>query len=95
MEEDTHPSLELDSERLLSSDESESEKYLSGEEHLLEGICSSPTPEPEHFTISKRLRECLAEANWRNITASVFLWLAFLACSAAFSLIGTFFPQEV
>ena len=43
----------------------------------------------------EKLKAYLTGVNWRNIAASVCLWLAAMICSAAFSLMGPFFPQQV
>lgn len=34
-------------------------------------------------------------ANWKNIAASVCLWIAYFLCNTGFSIIAPFFPQEV
>lgn len=37
----------------------------------------------------------LGQVNWRNLSAATCLWLTYGICSAAFSLLGPFFPEEV
>ena len=39
-------------------------------------------------------RRC-GDWNWKNIIATVILWLMYLFVSAAYSIIGPFFPSEV
>lgn len=40
-------------------------------------------------TIKKKCR------NWKNISAAVCLWLTYMICSMAYSVIAPFFPDEV
>lgn len=42
-----------------------------------------------------KAKNILKRQNWKNIGATVCLLMAVVACSAAFSLMGPFFPQEV
>jgi hypothetical protein len=37
------------------------------------------------------LRRC----NWKNLITTIYLWLTYLIVSAAYSIIGPFFPSEV
>ena len=74
----------------LTATENESE-YESDEELLL----SKKDPPTVNLTLSGRVRLYLSGVNWRNVFAAVCLWIAFTLCSAAFSMIAPFFPQEV
>ena len=40
---------------------------------------------------SDGLRRC----NWKNLITTIYLWLTYLIVSAAYSIIGPFFPSEV
>ena len=40
-------------------------------------------------------RSALRRIKWRNVVVAVCLWLAYTLCSAAYSIINPFFPQEV
>ncbi len=45
-------------------------------------------------TFAERLKLYLVQ-NYRNLAAIVCLWIAYLICSMAFSLLSPFFPKEV
>ena len=47
------------------------------------------------LTLQSRARQFMKRQNWKNIAATACLLMAVVTCSAAFSLMGPFFPQEV
>ena len=55
----------------------------------------------QHYTakpglsIMQKTRACLTELKWKSIIITVFLWIAVLICSAEYSVVAPFFPQEV
>ena len=69
--------------------DSEIEEKSNGE------LLINPTVPIRNPSSKEKLKAYLTGVNWRNIAASVCLWLAVLICSTAFSLMGPFFPQQV
>ena len=52
-------------------------------------------PAEESTASPKKRKVILGPVNWRNLVATTCLWLAYGVCTAAFSLLGPFFPEEV
>ncbi len=71
----------------LSDTETESE--VEDQKLLLNGKVAT-----KGATITERMRVFLAQ-NYKKVAAIVSLWIAYLMCNMAISLIGPFFPQEV
>ena len=76
-------------ERSVSASENESE--CESDEDLLLSKKEPSTVPP----LSTRIKLYLIGINWKTVFAAVCLWIAFTLCSAAFSMIAPFFPQEV
>lgn len=55
------------------------------------GSSSSATAREIEAGGSDGLRHC----NWKNLITTIYLWLTYLIVSAAYSIIGPFFPSEV
>ena len=72
-----------------SETDSEHEKKSEGEPLI------DPTVPIRKLSSKEKLKVYLTGVNWKNIAASVCLWLAVLTCCTAFSLMGLFFPQQV
>ena len=73
------------------SSEFETDSEIESEGELL----IDPTVPTRKLSHKEKMKTYLTGVNWKNISASVCLWLAVLTCSAAYSLMGPFFPQEV
>ena len=79
-----------DEQSSYTATESESECLSEkGDEGLVD------QKEPMIESTSARIKQYLTSTNWRNVLAAACLWIAFMLCSAAFSIIGPFFPEEV
>ena len=57
------------------------------------GVEEKQTEDTDKHSICARLRT--SRCKWRNVVVVVCLWLAYTLCSAAYSIINPFFPQEV
>ena len=55
---------------------------------------SSGTPPPNPAKLEAGGRRRLG-CNWKNLITTLYLWLTYLIVSAAYSIIGPFFPSEV
>ena len=87
------PLIARNGELAAYSSEADSESDL---EEKSEGALLIDSTVPTTKPCSKeKMKAYLMSLNWRNIAATVCLWLAVLTCSAAYSLMGPFFPQEV
>ena len=89
--------MDIASEKGYSSNETDVEDYgCEDESFLKEKELEDPqsTGRP-NFSAVQKAKTSLKALNWKNTAATVCLWLAVIICSAAFSLMAPFFPQEV
>ncbi len=74
---------------------SENESEYDSEEEGVGGLLLSKKETSTALPLSARVRLYFTGIDWKNVFAAVCLWIAFTLCSAAFSMIAPFFPQEV
>lgn len=78
-----------------SNTASENESEFDSEEESVGGLLQKKKETSIPLPLSTRLKLYFTGINWKNIVATVCLWIAFALCSAALSMIAPFFPQEV
>ena len=78
---------------ILDTETDSTDSELGDRELLLTD--NVPAAKEQSMSVGDKMWSCLARQNWRNIAALVFLWIAYVICTAAFSLMGPFFPEEV
>lgn len=77
---------------------SESEKELLEIASSSSGSPFLKAPETDTDTEIGKLKslQCkICRCDWKNIAIMICLWIAYLLCSASYSLIGPFFPKKV
>lgn len=81
----------------LELEESEKQTETDDYGNDSEAVSLKERPPAEKFKLSAalKIRTYLDKLNWKNIAASLCLWISAMICSAAYSLMGPFFPQEV
>lgn len=59
------------------------------------GSWASPPPSPRVVEAGDDGDGGQKRCNWKNLITTIYLWLTYLIVSAAYSIIGPFFPSEV
>ena len=78
-----------------SDNESTCGSTSAGELLLDEPGPPSPSPGPHRTAWRNRIKSFCTDLDWKNLGASLCLWIGFFLCDACYSSIGPFFPDVV